>query len=258
MKKIIVLLTGILMMSTASVAQTIELGAMGGASYYLGDLNPGLHFKQLKPAGGAIARVNLDDHWSYRFSIFYGQLTSSDDYKPERNLSFKSPITDFSVVAEFNFWPYFTGSMKSYFTPYIFGGISFFMFDPMTLNGDKLRDAGTEGQHDITFSEGSERQYTPYGISFPFGLGFKYSLTKKIGLSLEWGMRKTFTDYLDDVSTTYYQDASGPTISDPTGDHNMFDERGNSGTNDWFNFVGLTITYKFNLNNASTCVDYRN
>ena len=137
MKKIIVLLTGILMLSAASVAQTIELGAMGGASYYLGDLNPGLHFKQLKPAGGAIARVNLDDHWSYRFSIFRGQLTS-DDYKPERDLSFKSPITDFSAIAEFNFWPYFTGSMKSYFTPYILGGISVFTFDPMTLDAPKL------------------------------------------------------------------------------------------------------------------------
>ena len=37
----------------------------------------------------------------------------------------------------------------------------------------------------------------------PFGGGLKFSLSEDIFLRLEAGIRKTFTDYLDDVSTTY-------------------------------------------------------
>jgi hypothetical protein len=40
-------------------------------------------------------------------------------------------------------------------------------------------------------------------VAIPFGIGAKMNVSKKVGIGLEWGPRKTFTDYLDDVSGTY-------------------------------------------------------
>ena len=45
--------------------------------------------------------------------------------------------------------------------------------------------------------------YNLMQISIPFGFGFKYRITNKISVAAEFGISKTFTDYLDDVSTTY-------------------------------------------------------
>lgn len=40
-------------------------------------------------------------------------------------------------------------------------------------------------------------------ISIPFGFGFKYRISNKMSVAAEFGISKTFTDYLDDVSKTY-------------------------------------------------------
>ena len=90
--------------------------------------------------------------------------------------------------------PYFTGSLKNYFTPYIFGGAALLYHRPQIGNLD-LRDYRTENTY-----------YSYYAFSIPFGMGVKYSFSKRIATTLEWGMRKTFTDYIDDISTTYYID----------------------------------------------------
>ena len=88
----------------------------------------------------------------------------------------------------------------------------------------------------------------------------KFKLNHKWTLGVEYGVRFTFTDYLDDVSTTYYFDATGVSspdetqlLSDPTMTHDAYMQRGNNGTNDWYSFVGLTVTYKINLTNKRKC-----
>ena len=46
----------------------------------------------------------------------------------------------------------------------------------------------------------------PYSLSqfsIPMGLGIKLSLGEKFSLSAEYGVRMTFTDYLDDVGGIY-------------------------------------------------------
>ena len=238
-------------------AQTLEVGASGGVSYYIGDINPAIPYNQSKIAYGALARYNFNKRWAVRFAYTRGKLVG-DDLKTnaveDRDLNFKSNINDFSLVGEFNFWDYFTGSRKNYFTPYIFGGIGFFTFKPFNFNGDNLQAWGTEGQNQNAELQYEGRAlYKLWGISIPFGFGFKYSLTKRLGLSLEWGMRKTFTDYIDDISTTYY--TNGDVVSDPTGMHSAGMQRGNEGNDDWYNFTLLSVTYKFNLYGSRKCKD---
>lgn len=253
MGKRIVFISVFLISLSGAGAQTIETGPFVGASYYLGDINPGRHFDQSMFSTGVVARYNKDNRWAFRFNLLMGQVQASDNVRKavdNRGLAFTSNITEFSGVVEFNFFPYETGNNKHRYTPYIFAGLGFFFFQPK-LGDIKLRDYGTEGQN-IGY-----RGRSPYelrGLAIPFGIGFKYGLTEKIALGIEWGMRKTFTDYIDDVSTTYYLNPSSypnpdltVLLSDPTQDHLPGMERGNQKTKDWYNFYGISITYKFNV-----------
>ncbi len=274
-------------------SQDLDVGLSGGGCYYLGDLNPGMHFKNTGISFGALVRYNIDTRWAVKIAGMYGKVkgdAASGTFLPERGLDFSSPVTDFSAVAEFNFMPYFTGSARSTISPYIFAGFSVFLFEPVS-QGMKLRNFGTEGQN-IGY-EGRE-PYKGYSFSIPFGLGVKFSLAKNLGLQVYWEMHKTFTDYLDDISTTYYliregnpgnysyyyyvtdpvnenhqikvllndpdaevlYNLSDPSASgDPVSEHRSGMQRGNPNNNDWFGFFGVSLTYKFSLLSSKKCRD---
>jgi hypothetical protein len=242
-------------------SQSLEAGLFGGGCYYLGDLNPGTHFKNTDLAYGALLRYTIDDRWAVRLSASRGKIKGNSlqsKYMPERSLAFTSQVTDVSVVAEFNFFDFYVGSRKNWITPYIFAGFSMFWFNPKN-EGVALRDIGTEGQQ--VGYEGRQ-PYKTYSFSIPFGLGVKISLASKLALGVFWEIHKTFTDYLDDVSRTYYLQGSGinrddPSqyLSDPTMSYSPGMQRGNSRNNDWYSFSGVTLTYKFNLLSRKRCRD---
>lgn len=251
---------------SVSQAQVVDIGLLGGGTYYLGDLNPHRQFLLTKPAYGGLIRFVIDDRWSARFSLMRGQIAGDDAISGTnelRNLRFRSSITELSLTAEINFLEYFTGSQIYYFSPYLFAGPAFFIFNPKApYQGEMLalRDLSTEGQ------KSDSDKYSLYGGAVVFGFGIKYSINKRLGLAVEWGMRKTFTDYLDDVSTNYYIDFSSLTpedidasvmLSDPSAiKHVPGMQRGNSENNDWYSFAGVTITYRFRLGEKTTCVDF--
>ena len=236
----------------------MEGGLYFGDSYYLGDLNPDVQFKNAQLAYGAILRYNIDDRWSVKLSGTRGKVTGNSEgtnFLPGRDLQFETPITDISATGEFNFFSYFTGSRYNWITPYIYAGIGYFHIDPMS-GGNKLQPLGTEGQK--VGYEG-RKPYSLNQVSFPFGLGVKVSLGKRIGITAFWEMHKTFTGYIDDVSKTYYLD--GPAInqnditgilSDPTRNHTAGMQRGN-GNNDWYSLSGVTVSYKFTLRSSRRC-----
>ena len=253
---------------SVSQAQVVDIGLLGGGTYYLGDLNPHQQFLLTKPAYGGLIRFVLDDRWSARFNLMHGQIAGDDAISGAnelRNLRFKSSITELSLTAELNFLEYFTGSKIYYFSPYLFAGPAFFIFNPKAPYQDEmevLRDLGTEGQG----LDGYAEKYSLKGAALVFGFGIKYSIMQRLGLAVEWGMRKTFTDYLDDVSTNYYIDFTslspgdidaGVMLSDPSAiKHAPGMQRGNSENNDWYSFVGITLTYRFRLGEKTTCVDF--
>ena len=123
---------------------------------------------------------------------------------------------------------------------------------PGTVGGAEydLRALSTEGQG--TAAAPGVSRYSLTQIAIPFGLGFKWSIAKHVGIGVEWGMRKTFTDYIDDVSTTYPEatalnsvvamNLSNPTTnSDPTIDY-AGRQRGDSKSSDWYNYTGVVIS----------------
>ncbi|MBI3502330.1 MAG: hypothetical protein HY063_11100 [Bacteroidetes bacterium] len=239
-----------------------ELGIFLGGSYYLGDLNPGGHFNRFtRPAAGGLFRYNFNTRFSAKGIVSLGNIEADDAYSKNeqhrnRNLSFRSRILEFAVEGEFNFLPYTTGKKSSVTSPYVFAGIAVFHFDPQGYYQGKwynLQPLGTEGQG-TTFSDAKPYSLTQFAI--PFGVGMKINTAKRIGINFEWGLRKTFTDYLDDVSGTYpdpvlLEEEKGP-VAAALSDKSLKKEagrdtgrqRGDSFTKDWYSFAGIILTFK--------------
>lgn len=244
--------------------RSTEVGIFLGGSYYIGELNPTGQFGQFtKPAGGVIVRYNLNPRISARANVLFGGMEAHDEFssnaaQQQRNLSFKSKLNEFSLYLEFNFLDYQIGNEKRKFSPFLFLGLAGFQFAPQGQIGDNwvnLQPLGTEGQG----LEGgaTKKKYKLVQISIPFGLGIKTNLSRTIGLSIEWGMRKTFTDYLDDVSGKYYDPAKlaaahgsqSAILSDPSKGtdpnySNVGRQRGNPTNKDWYSFAGIGLTIK--------------
>jgi hypothetical protein len=244
-------------------AQDMEVGPMVGGAYYIGDLNPSKHFINTQIMYGGLIRYDYDMRWAFRLALTMGKIRGSSaqsSFLPDNQLNFSSNITDFSGVVEFNFFPYFIGSKYNLITPYIYAGIGGFFFEPVS-GGHRLRAMGTEGQN---VGYDGRKPYSNFGIGIPLGIGVKFSVARYIGLSAFWELHKTFTDYLDDVSQTYYLtgstiDVNDPAqvLSDPSMDHQPGMQRGNSSYNDWFSFFGVSVTYKFSLKSQKKCRDKR-
>ena len=235
---------------------------MGGGSYYIGDLNQKKHFIYSKPAGGLIVRYNLSTRHSMRFTASYGQVqgidASADDaYQINRNLSFSSSIIEVAVGFELDLIKYRINDMKYPFSPYLFYEIAYFRMNPIVKNtfGDEisLQELGTEGQGTPL---NPKKQYSLNQISIPLGIGIKFNLKERVAVSFEYGIRKTFTDYLDDVSGNYVNSAQlaelkGPLaaeLADPSLNNQSSStlglNRGNSNTKDWYVMYGAMITFK--------------
>ena len=165
--------------------------------------------------------------------------------------------------------PYETGNVLYTWTPFVYGGISLFHFNPQAENKNgewvDLQPLGTEGQGTTTLFDGATRkQYSLIQFAIPLGGGLKIAVTPSFNIILEYGFRKTFTDYLDDVSTTFvggkiypYPTEMSPdaiNMSDPLKTHDKLQQRGNPNKNDWYSFAGITLSFKLN-NNTKDC-DY--
>jgi len=243
----------------AQVVSNMEIGIMGGGSYYLGDINS-KHFDYMMPSGGIVIRKNIDRRVVIKSELLLGNIRANDSrnrndtMKLNRNLHFRSPIYELSGQVEFNFLPYETGNSLYPFTPFIFAGISLFRFNPKaeSNNGEwvALQPLSTEGQGTTSFQD--RKKYALTQFSIPMGGGFKIAVNKTFNIILEYGIRKTFTDYLDDVSTSYIggnlidMSPLGIEMSDKSlnGPQAKDFQRGDSKDKDWYTFTGITLSFK--------------
>lgn len=247
----------IFLFGTAPImAQTWEAEVFGGASGYVGDINPVKIYKVTDPAYGLAIRRNFDGFWSASLNAYRGRIQASDadagnDYQRLRNLSFFSNIIEASVMVEFNFLNYLPGTERPInhhiITPYLFAGVGGVFFDPKVIyKGEtfQLQPLQTEGE-----------LYTTSSIVIPFGVGVRYNIKSNWSLICKVGYRKTFTDYLDDVSGLYpakLVNGKAIALSDRSGEVNnginigaAGTQRGLRGASDSYMFMGIGITYTF-------------
>lgn len=277
-KKVLLGVCSFLFLAMNVTGQYNEFGIMVGASNYKGELSPHLFNTDfLHPAAGIFYRHNWNRHWSYQLEINYGKVSGDDAlaktaFERNRNLSFYSDILEISPLIGFNFFPYENGNIEYPFTPYLFTGLSVFHFNPKTdVNGQSidLQPLGTEGQE-----LNGTSLYNRIVIALPIGGGLKINLGN-VGIGLEVGARRTYTDYLDDVSTTYpdlavlsaargqlavilsdrsivMSDLTNAPVPNVAGK-----QRGNSMDNDWYAFAGLTIYFRINSPGRDSCSPFK-
>jgi hypothetical protein len=252
-------------------SQGSELGLFFGVSTYKGELKQEL-FKTdyLHPAFGLQYRKNFSKHWSANINATFGAIsaadsTSDDPFQLERNLSFKSNILELGGRIEFNFFPYYIGNEDWPFTPFLFIGIAGYRFNPIAEIEDnefELQPLGTEGQGTSGYPD--RKKYKRTQVSIPYGGGFKFTITPRIGLNIEAGVRKTYTDYLDDVSSTYADRAfliengvMAVVLSDrsPGAANNDFTgkQRGNSRDTDKYLFAGIVLSFRLGNFTRENC-----
>lgn len=257
-----------------------DLGGGGDASHFLGDFD----FTSQRYVVSAGMRYKILEPLAVKANIYYGQLAgadskSDDPYRQDRNLSFRAPILELGAQLEYSIIKEpsnvrYSRSRKRKFSfrnirinTYLFAGISGFYFNPKGKDdgeggtGDwvKLQPLGTEGQG---LMEGREK-YSRVQLAIPFGIGFKYPINRKLSIGFEYGARWTFTDYIDDVSTTYIDnswlaevDAQTARLADksiqtnddndpvPNVTYGAGDQRGSAKYDDYYMFSLITISYK--------------
>ncbi len=192
-----------------------EMGVIGGAAYYLGDINMSRHFYRSSPALGVIYKKNFTDRYALRINALFTELSGRDsDFSNEvqklRDHSFESKLMDVAAGFEFNFKPFWLPRQAGTYgwTPYVYAGLGY-----------------TVAKSDS-------------GLNIPLGAGLKFLLKGNIICGVEWCFRKTFTDKLD-------------YLADPwnAGEKNVIIN------NDWYSYFGLTLTYRFPADKACDFFD---
>jgi hypothetical protein len=154
------------------------------------------------------------------------------------------------------------------YSPYAFAGLAVFHFDPYAFDANHqkvfLKPLSTEGEGLPGYPDRKPYSLTQFAI--PFGGGIKFAVTENIRIGLEIGMRKLFTDYLDDVSKNYIDPndlfaAKGQEAVDmsyrgdelPGGDPNYpgkLVQRGNPKSKDFYYFTGIHLTFRLGGENG--------
>jgi opacity protein-like surface antigen len=235
---------------------------VGGINYQ-GDLQPNsLQFQHSQPAIGLILKKPLNRWFTARAGVSTGTIKAADKWNRDdlksRNLSFQTSIKEAYLGLEINILDMSSGR----FTPYVYGGVALFHFNPYTYDktGTKtyLKPLSTEGQGLSQYPE--QQPYALTQICLPFGGGLKFALSDEITVGLEFSQRKSFTDYIDDVSTNYVdagvlQQAKGTKAVElayradelPGGRPNFpnhGDQRGTPSEMDWYYLFGATMEIK--------------
>ncbi len=247
--------------------QTHELGFGLGGMYYQGDINPEVPFQQSQWAFQAFYRKNFGYHWSIRAGGLIGKVRGDDslgsyDFQTYRNLRFETAIYEGHGLLEFNFLPYRPGRTNKggAWTPFVFAGLSLFYFSPQVQYNGSLIDLATLNTEGQNLPGSTLGDYGFVSMAIPFGAGIKLKLSNRFSLLGEWGMRMTFTDYLDDVSYRYPNQAqmviingqlaselSDPSMGGTVGGSTLSGyQRGTSNNLDWYSFFNVSLVFKFN------------
>lgn len=267
MKRIRVLLL-LLCITNIVFAQRFHIGVFGGVAAYNGDLTDKIFPKKVtNGAIGITANYELTDNIMLRGGYTYTVVGGADRFSKDsslvaRNLSFETSISEFSLVGEY----YLLNLYENRISPYVYAGLALYHFNPYAFNGgtDKiyLKPLSTEGQGLPGYAD--RKPYSLTQAAIPFGGGVKFAVTDNLHLGLEVGLRKLFTDYLDDVSTSYADptdllvgrgqlsvdmsyrgDDAGNPVYPAKGA-----QRGGSKKQDTYYFTGLHLTYRLGANNG--------
>jgi len=278
MKKTLLLLLVLLMLDNVLHAQVWrnnrkEVFFGLGATNFLGDLgganvpgNSGLKDLNME-ASRPVLNIGYLHKWkkwfAFQHDLYYGTLYGDDAFSAQRSLTrqfnFKSPIVEFSTKMQVYYsfekggrnynMKDIRGERNHQLTPYLYAGVGLFWFNPKGRYVDgkwySLRPLATEGQGLYP----TRKKYSLLQPCIPIGGGIKFLMNQNWLIAVDLGMRKTFTDYIDDVSLSYVNtdllySHVGPMsayFSDPTGSYEPGEPRGGAFKKDVYMFAMITF-----------------
>ncbi|HNH22024.1 MAG TPA: hypothetical protein PLY26_07765 [Ferruginibacter sp.] len=239
MGKSLVVLLFCLFLHSSSRAQALlfgekvkwEVGFNFGPSFFMGDLggNSGkgtnnlkdINFEFTKFMKGAFVTMYPKNWIGIRLAGDYTYLEGDDAiinttgidelWRKQRNLDFKTTILEGYLAIEL--FPTMLFSRNSEYEPrlrpYVMGGVGVFHFNPQGSLTDAAGNKTWYYLHPLRLEGQGMPEYPaskPYKLTqmnIPFGGGLKFFMSDRINVSLEFLYRKTFTDYIDDVSQRY-------------------------------------------------------
>jgi hypothetical protein len=194
--------------------QKNEIGFSIGGLNYTGEISPAYNILHTRPAGSLFYRLNISPIIAIRTSVMAGGLYGNEKNSKYpvaavRSAYFNTFISEFTVMAEYNFFNYRSKKDDRRVCPYLVGGLG--MFNAKKGKGN--------------YSNRSEY----IELSIPFGMGIKYKLSRVLNLGAEFVARKTATDQIDGLSSQYLgaQETA-----------NIFDK-------DWYYYGGFSLSYTF-------------
>ena len=169
-----------------------EIGLMGGASFYRGDIASDILF--YKPIIGVFYKKQLNDYVGLRLNYEYisigaNDLQSNNFYDFKRGLNFTRVSHDVSLMGEFYFLKYINGNKQYRFTPYVGFGVG--------------------AWKSISGSTNIDTPKTQRTILFPVNLGFKYNISGSWNIFTEVTYRFTNSDKIDYFSDVNYHIPAG-------------------------------------------------
>lgn len=244
----------------------VDFGVGIGAANYVGeiggkegDARPWLldmKIGQTKWAVNGFYRYRFGQKLGATAGFTYGRISGADSLSTSptrvgRNLSFRNDIFELSGRGEFYFYNIndvgHKGRYQLDFRSYVFLGVGGFYHNPQAKyqgSWEALQPLQTEGV-----------KYSKFQVSIPAGIGIFYTYKRKHRIGWEAGVRKTFTDYLDDASTFYVDKSDDTQIAQDlanryTGNNTDIEGkyygpggvRGNSKSKDWYMFTQVTYS----------------
>lgn len=246
------------------------LGDLGGRDQIGTDYSPiDLDWKATSMSAMLGYRWRFAPQWALTSDLSFGMLRGSDQYTQEiirssRNLHFRAPVVHSSNRLEFIIYAYEKSGrrydlsvrkgMHHYNNQiYLFAGAGVMFFVPQADLGSgwtNLRPLSTEGQG----LPNGAKKYSNFTVTVPLGLGMRLATGKYWRLGIEATYNIAYSDYIDDVSTVYYDPAVlaatiGPEAalaSNPAiGNQNWFapgQQRGDPSTKDAILYVNLVFS----------------
>jgi hypothetical protein len=204
----------LLIIFSSAKGQKNEVGFSIGGFNYTGEVSPNYNVLNYRPAGSLFYRLNFSPVVALRASIHFGYIhadekKSSMPVSSARAAAFTTFISEAALMAEYNFFNYRGRKDDRRLSPYLTAGIGFF-------NSKKKKATNTSTNEYIV-------------MCIPVGIGLKYKLSRQMNLGFEFVARKTYTDQIDGISSSFL------------GKHetaNIFDK-------DWYYYIGATLSYTF-------------
>ncbi len=237
MKKLVVVFAIVLIALSGRAQKTADIGIWGGSSTVWGDMDDNTPFQSFNLNFGGYFRYNFNTRLGLRAMFLTGKMVGQGTVE-NVDWSFDKAAQDLTVQVEINYLKYVLGSRKMRFTPYVtIGlGVSYFKYDfrpaeIYTFN-PAYPELAYDGSGNLVVLDRKESLVVP---TIPFGIGFKYTIGSRLGVGIEYQMRKYMSDKLDDLDDPLsYANGTGETIHYTTQNHN----------NDWAGYLGVYFTYK--------------